>query len=543
MSLNQGDTLYTGENSTVTLNLSSGDATVTLSDNAEINVSDLHTSGGSEKSKLKIWAGSMWVKVKSLAGSDDEFEVETPTAVMGVRGTQFFVHVDPRTGETKMFVGAGKVSATTVTTNAGSEQAAKVVYLYPTQQISLDSRNEVQDLSLKVELIDLEDFINDASPDVIKALIQNKADIDRENDEFIAKKKKELEEGKETADQTSMFIKDQAALDKVKKNLDNLIGNIAKRALKDQKISKADMNKVIEETNKKISDNTRKLDLDNVQELDKTAGVDLELEKKKQDELLKFEAVKIKKAEDEAKKLDEIKQKLTTILKTAEDANKKIEEANLKVKADEKARAEAELLKKLSDAEKKKFEEARNGGPTSTPTTGTSGGGSSETPTETPKPTISLSAGEQSQTGLFDLDINLSDFNDNTSIYAVEAHLLYDTTISYTNSELVNGTIFDMNNSTAGIKEYKSTLKNELVYVVTNYGANAGNSTGFKGTKKLVTIPMQGFSDGGNDRTATITLEDIIIVRKKGSVLERVVVPKENVKTTITLKGHALPAG
>lgn len=86
MSLNQGDTVYTGANSSVTLNLSSGDADVTLGENAEINVSDLNSSDGNKKSKLKVWAGSLWVKVKSLAGSNDEFEVETPTAVMGVRG-------------------------------------------------------------------------------------------------------------------------------------------------------------------------------------------------------------------------------------------------------------------------------------------------------------------------------------------------------------------------------------------------------------------------------------------------------------------------
>ena len=99
MSLNQGDTVYTGDNSSVTLKLSNGDADVTLSGNAELNVSDLNSSNGNKKSKLKVWAGSIWVKVKSLAGVDDEFEVETPTAVMGVRGTQFYVFVDPATGQ------------------------------------------------------------------------------------------------------------------------------------------------------------------------------------------------------------------------------------------------------------------------------------------------------------------------------------------------------------------------------------------------------------------------------------------------------------
>ncbi|MFD0695818.1 Ig-like domain-containing protein [Paenibacillus sp. GCM10027628] len=372
MSLNQGDTLYTGADSSVTLNLSNGDSDVTLGDNAELNVSDLNSSNGSKKSKLKIWAGSMWVKVKSLAGTNDEFEVETPTAVMGVRGTQFFVGVDPHTGKIKMAVGAGRVSATTVTADEDSLQTAKITYLYPTQQISLDSRDEVNDPSLKVSFIDLEGFIQDASPEIIKAIIENKAQIDKENDEFIAQKKKELENGGGNAEQTDFTVKDQAALDKVKQNLDNLVGNIAKKAVADNKISKSDMDKLIEKANEKISDPAKKLDLDKVKELDQTAGVDPDKEKKKQEELKKLEAEKVKKQQEEALKLAEIKQKLDSILKAAEEAKKKIEEANKQAAADAQAKAE------------KALKNAQDSTTTPAPSTGSPGGGDSTKDTTPP---------------------------------------------------------------------------------------------------------------------------------------------------------------
>ena len=62
-------------------------------------------------------------------------------------------------------------------------------------------RDETNDLSLKVDFLDLDDFIKDASPEIIKEIILNKAEIDKENDEFIAKKKKEIEAGKLVDDQ------------------------------------------------------------------------------------------------------------------------------------------------------------------------------------------------------------------------------------------------------------------------------------------------------------------------------------------------------
>ncbi|KQX47021.1 MULTISPECIES: FecR domain-containing protein [unclassified Paenibacillus] len=511
MSLNQGDTVYTGASSSVTLNLSNGDADVTLGENAEINVSDLNTANGNKKSKLKVWAGSMWVKVKSLAGSDDEFEVETPTAVMGVRGTQFFVTVDPKTGAIKMAVGAGKVSASTVTNGADSTQKTTITYLYPTQQISLDARDETDDLSLKVDFLDLNDFIKDASPEIIKEIILNKAEIDKENDEFIAKKKKEIEDGKLVDDKTSLSVKDQAELDKVKQNLDNLIGNIAKKALAENKVDKESLNKIIEQANAKIDKQERKLDLNNVKELDKTAGVDAEKEKIKKEMLQKLEAEKLKKQQEEAKKQEELKNKLASALKALEDQKKKILEE--KKAAEEKAKAEAEAQY-----------DKQNGTNASVPGSGGNSGNSGDTdspPVLTPKVSLAASVIPNSTMGEFNLDINLSDFvkAQEKDIYGVEVHLLYSENTSYnSNVPVINGSIFESANSADHVKEYQGSNQKELVYAVTNFGSTSGNIE-ITSAKKLVTIPLHGYG------SHTIQVGKIVIVRKNGASVQSVEVP------------------
>ncbi|MGO4495966.1 FecR domain-containing protein [Paenibacillus sp. 2RAB27] len=561
MSLNQGDTVYTGDSSSVTLNLASGDADVTLGDNAELNVSDLNSANGNKKSKLKVWAGSMWVKVKSLAGADDEFEVETPTAVMGVRGTQFYVSVDPVSGKTKMAVGSGRVSASTVTSNSDETQTTTITYVNPTQEISLDSRDETNDLDLKVEFFDLEDFIKNASPEIIKELILNKAEIDKENDEFIAKKQKEIADGTFTGDKNSLSIKNQSDLDKVKQNLENLIGNVAKQAIADKKLDQKTVDAIIAEVNKKIDSTDKKLDLSKVKPLDKTAGVDPELEKKKQEELKKLEEAKLKAKLENDKKAEEAKLKLAAALKKLEEEKKKIAEEKLAAEAKAKADAEAKLKATLSEQEKKAFEtakeEANKGTSTTPPTQPASGdnnngndnsGGDTGTPAPTPVVSmevvdkVDIPIGEVATRTSFNLNINLTDFIDTygKDIYGVEVHLLYGFNAHYNYYSEVpfsaNSAIFnDPLKSADYIKAYESQgTQNELIYAVTNFGSAANISV--TGKKKLVSIPMETF--GATD----ISVGKIVIVRKKANGgVETIDIPLTSIQSKSVGTGTPMP--
>jgi hypothetical protein len=558
MSLNQGDTLYTGDSSSVVLDVSGGDSEITIGANSEFNISDLAESGG-KKSKLKSWAGSMWVKVKSLAGSNDEFEVETPTAVMGVRGTHFFVGVDPVTGETTLAVGSGKVEAEVSSTDGeqGSNSNNSVVLL-PTQQLVLESRDETEDLSLKVDLIDIEKLIEGASPAVIEAIIRNKQAIDEENEKFVQDQKEQLEQGGQPDAKSTLSIKDAADLDKVTQNLNNLIGNIAKSAVDSKKVEQAIIQKIIDTINKSITDPNKKLDLNNVKPMDKTAGVDPEKEKQKQEALKKLEEEKQKKKETEKKLLEESKKKLEEALKKLEEEKKRIDEANKKAAADARAKAEADLKKKLSDAEKEKFEQDKKNIVTPTPTTspvpttppvvnpGTNPGttpdnGGGGDPVEPAKPVglVELDAPTSATilSPYFNLGLDLSNFVQGNEFYAVEVHLVYNDPLKfYPFNEIGAAAIFDENISVQSVNEYTGTIgtneeiQRELVYVITNFNTDVQYTAVNK--TRLINLPFYVGSSG----TASVRLAKVIIVDKSGDPVE---FDFSDAIKTITVTGQA----
>lgn len=66
---------------------------------------------GDKKFTAKLFFGRMWAKVTSIVGSDSKFEVSSPNAVAGVRGTQFNIDVGKDKSTTvKVFTGKVLVS-------------------------------------------------------------------------------------------------------------------------------------------------------------------------------------------------------------------------------------------------------------------------------------------------------------------------------------------------------------------------------------------------------------------------------------------------
>ncbi|MCY9735967.1 FecR family protein [Paenibacillus alvei] len=110
MSINQGDRLRTGDKSRIVIQLVGGDKEdeLTIGADADVSFTELKKDGG-VKTRIGVWAGSVFTKVKSIAGIDDRFVLETPTTVMAVRGTQFGVKVYPLNGLTQLYVTAGIV--------------------------------------------------------------------------------------------------------------------------------------------------------------------------------------------------------------------------------------------------------------------------------------------------------------------------------------------------------------------------------------------------------------------------------------------------
>lgn len=99
MTLSQDARIKTGEDGKAVLELkdSSGKedrGTVNMAVNTEMSISELKTneSEGKEKTRLNLAMGKVLIKAKEVSG-DSEFEVQTPTAVAGVWGTEFEVAV------------------------------------------------------------------------------------------------------------------------------------------------------------------------------------------------------------------------------------------------------------------------------------------------------------------------------------------------------------------------------------------------------------------------------------------------------------------
>ncbi|OAO89109.1 hypothetical protein AXX17_ATUG04400 [Arabidopsis thaliana] len=382
MSLNQGDIITSGKDGSAVLQFANGtseDDQMTLGNSTSMTFSKLSNKKGTI-TKVSVLKGNVWSQVKSIASKDDEFQLETPTAIMGVRGTLFFVNVDPQLGTTQLAVGSGVVRTTVEPNGQGatpSTVGTSQIDVYPTQQIVLNPT--VSDPSSMVSFVDLSDFVKNASPDVIEALIKNKAEIDKENDEFIAKKKKEIAEG--LTSNFGLVIHDQATLDKVKANLDNLIANLAMLAVKSNKISQDVMNKVIEEANKKIADSSRKIDLNNVKDLDKTAGMDAAKQKLAEQKAKEYEEAKRKELETQQKKAEALK-------KLLEEKEKLKQQNDLLLKQQQQAAADA-YRNSLSEAERQAYDKNQQALGLATPTPNVSSApGATPTPMPTVTPTV-----------------------------------------------------------------------------------------------------------------------------------------------------------
>ncbi|TGE31852.1 FecR domain-containing protein [Desulfosporosinus sp. Sb-LF] len=178
----QGDWLRTGKNGTAKLSYEDG-TEATIGASSYINIQQLTSSDtisvssrrqaritswkDGHQSSIQLWAGSVWSKVKSLVNIDDKYEVETPTAVMGVRGTLYLVSIDQETGSTQSDVIDGTVG---VTQNNEDTKAAPVQLVTMGQTLKLVSLTEP--LPDK-QAIDPQRLIKNTQPEILVHLIND----------------------------------------------------------------------------------------------------------------------------------------------------------------------------------------------------------------------------------------------------------------------------------------------------------------------------------------------------------------------------------
>jgi hypothetical protein len=543
MTLNEGDHIETSEGSSLILRIKDQEDEITIDEHASLYLSELTDDGGSKKSKMKIWSGSLWGKVKTLAGSNDTFEVETPTAVMGVRGTTLLVGVDPATGQSKFFIasGLGKID------KRNNDDNKSGTILMPNQSVTLDEDSD--DYEALNNVADLNELIANTSNSIIEAILNAKAAIDEENEQYIARLK---------ADQSGG---NQAEIDRINQNLDNLVGNIVNNAIKQGKVEETQIKALIDKINQNLD---KKLDLANVKPIELS-----EQEKAKQAQIKLLEEERKKKQEAEKLRQDQLKQqnealqnKLKEQLekqkaekeKAAEAAKKKAEEEFAKKLANDAARAAFENRQKA--LEEKKAQNTPVQPPVTAPPTSDPSGDNSG-PSLPKKASFTWTTSDDPYDELYYVEVFLENVG---TVYGVELHLIFDDNVAghdnYNEDHLayktyfdenyshLNGTVFDRTKSTYNYVIKDVTVddadKKEGIYSVVYLPSATTTGKNVSTKEKLITIPLRWSSySEGSDHTQ-IQIAKLIVVDQYGEKIKNITIDHSILELEKTHNGEVI---
>ena len=341
MGLNEGDKLKVGKDSSVTLKVADRDDEVVLGSNWNGTLSKLKDKAGGSDTAVKTWAGSMYNKVEKITGSNSTYKVETPTAVMGVRGTHFTVSIDPITGLPTMFVSAGKVAAS----EPGQQGDGAVVL--PAQQITVypDAPPEAG-----VDYIDPETLVKVADKDVIAAMLKNKTLIDEENEEILSEDISD-EEG-------TLDLSEQEALERYRSNVDNALFNVLKTAVETGTIDEEEAEEIIEEANGTIQDAGKQFDLNRpVTPIDRTVGVDPAQQQQREQQRQQAEQKKQQQVQQKEEKKQEITTNNASVIQQVVQAAQELQQANQQAQEQKQQEATEKLLGQLTEQQRQALQQ------------------------------------------------------------------------------------------------------------------------------------------------------------------------------------------
>ncbi|WP_174819920.1 FecR domain-containing protein, partial [Paenibacillus koleovorans] len=354
MNLNQGDHIRTEGGSSLVLRIVDQEDEVTIGENTELYLSSLMEANGGKKSKVKVWAGSLWFKVKKLVNAEDDFEVETPTAIMGVRGSNGYI--ETRLGQIFAIMASGilQASPTNATDSTDTENSnPSTATIYPGQQVQLTDDPTV-DPSVGVMPLDIREFVKKADKSMLTQLINTIEQIKQENATLVNQvgtrdKQVDPKSGLDLANQDTLLLFGE--------NLNSLVENIALISLEEKKFEATEMTALIEKVNE--SSTGGKVDLTNVKPFDTTIAQNPEVQKAKEAELARLEEERKRKADEQKRLLEERERQNAALLAQLEQERKRQEEANRQAQAEQKRLAEEAYAKQLAAEEKARFEADR----------------------------------------------------------------------------------------------------------------------------------------------------------------------------------------
>jgi hypothetical protein len=437
MSLNEGDLITTGKNSSVVLELASNKAdqdSITIGENSQVHFTKLKEDTGT-KAKMSVWAGSLWVKVKSISNADDTFEVETPTAIMGVRGTHFVLVVDPLTGKTAIVVASGVMAANS--TQAAGDGAGtgpkNEVHIYPTQQLELETGVPLEDKRALIMPVDPVTLVFTLPSEIIEAMVNNMADIVQENAELAQQLAGSVGQGVAAPDpNANLLLVSSDDLEAYSRNMSALIAVVLAEAVNQGVMSEEEARILLDQVNANIQDPQRRFSLDDVPEYRKDFGIDPALKEKSEKARKEQEEKRREKEQRRQEQLEKNSEKSEQIIEN----KRKQEEANQAAKSEREKEAVDRYKQSLSEEEKaaleqreqerkreKQQEQQEQQGQTGGGT-GPGTGGPSPNPGTTPSPQLAASISDYNDY-VKTIDIKLSGFTGNRAVFGYQVDLEY----------------------------------------------------------------------------------------------------------------------
>lgn len=343
MILHQGDHIVTEKSTTAIIKTADRKDEIALTENSKLYISNLSSMDAyhTKRTSFMLWSGLASANVSSLVNAKDTFNILTPTAVTDVRGTNFLISIDPVTGLSRLVVNSGMVVATGNRTSPDQDPA----FVYPAQQLNLFPAPDSTMPSMP-SIVDPADFVHQASPAVIEALLRNKQRIDQENEEMLGKLQNETPGSILGGNPGGLTEVD---LERYRNNVDNLIANILKQALDQKKMDPNELRKLIDEVNKQSDAN---IDLNNVPPLQLSEDEKLQQERQK-----KYEEEQKRLMEEQNKLRQLAEQQKQSLIAKLEAERKRIEQENKKKLEEAAKRAEETYKQSLSAAERERFDQ------------------------------------------------------------------------------------------------------------------------------------------------------------------------------------------
>jgi len=335
MTLREGDWISTGPDGYLLLRTERGDE-ITIGENWRGTLSRLRENGrGGTDTAVSTWAGSMYNHVRKTADTSSTYRVETPTSVMGARGTHFLVSINPYTGEVKLIVNAGIV-------DAGDEP------IFPSQQGTIFPwMNNWTD----TDVADPDEITISFPEDVLIKLMINKGMIDEENREL-------LEAIAEMGIEAALERIDDYFFEKLKTNAESLLTHMLRSAMENGTLDPTVVKRIIDEANYLIKEENRKYDLESeVPPLDRTTGADPEEEERRRQQREQAEEQRREREQAKEEKREAVKQRDQDILDRLEQRKKEQEEANRQAEEDKQNEALDQYKNQLGEEERQELEE------------------------------------------------------------------------------------------------------------------------------------------------------------------------------------------